>query len=180
MTTPSWLSRSLRSFLFSSSVYSFHLSLISSTSVRFFTVSVLYCAHLGMKVSFDSSNFLEEISNLFPFCFPLYLCIVHTERPSCLSLLSSGALCLVGCTFSFLLCFLLLFFLKLLVKPPQTIPLPSCFSFYLGCFCSLPPVQYYRPLSIVLQRLCLLDLIPLIYSSPPLCIHRDFNYTWPA
>ena len=34
VTIPSWLSRSLRSFLYSSSVYSYHLFLISSASVR--------------------------------------------------------------------------------------------------------------------------------------------------
>ena len=38
--------------------------------------------------------------------------------------------------------------------------LPSCFSFSLGWFCSLPPVQYYGPPSIVLQAHCLQVLIP--------------------
>ena len=38
--------------------------------------------------------------------------------------------------------------------------LPSCFSISLGWFCSLPPVQGYGPLSIVLQAYCLLELIP--------------------
>ena len=46
---PSWLSESWRSFLYSSSVYSCHLFLISSASVR---------SRLGI------SNFLEEISSL--------------------------------------------------------------------------------------------------------------------
>ena len=46
--TPSWLSGSWRSFLYSSSVYSCHLCFISSASVRH-TISVLYCAHLCMK-----------------------------------------------------------------------------------------------------------------------------------
>ena len=37
------------------------------------------------------------------------------------------------------------------------------FFFPLGWFCSLPPVQCYKPLSIVLQVLYLLDLIPWVY-----------------
>ena len=47
--TPSWLSESWRSFLYSSSVYSCYLFLISSAPVRSHTLSVLYCAHLCMK-----------------------------------------------------------------------------------------------------------------------------------
>ena len=41
LTTPSWLSGSLRPFLYSSSVYSWHLFLISSASVRSLPFSVL-------------------------------------------------------------------------------------------------------------------------------------------
>ena len=67
---------------------------------------------------------------------------------------------LIGYTFPFLPWFSFLFFVQLFVKPPQTTTLPSCVSFSLGWFCSLPPVQYYEPLSIVLQALCLPDLIP--------------------
>jgi len=37
------------------------------------------------------------------------------------------------------------------------------------------PVECYGPLSKVLQALCLLDLIPWIYSLPPLYIHRRFK-----
>ena len=59
--TPSWLSGSWRSFLYSSSMYSYHL-LISSDSVRSITISVLYCVHLCMKCSLGISNFLEEAS----------------------------------------------------------------------------------------------------------------------
>ena len=75
-------------------------------------------------------------------------------RPSCLSLVSFGTLHLVGCTFPFLPCFSFLFFLQLFVKPSQIITLPSCFSFSLGWYWLLPPIQYYRPLSIVLQAYC--------------------------
>ena len=60
--TPLWLSGSWRSFLYSFSVYSCHLFLISSASVL--TIFFLYWAHLCMKCSLGISNFLEEISSL--------------------------------------------------------------------------------------------------------------------
>ena len=47
------------------------------------------------------------------------------------------------------------------------------FFFSLGWFCSLPPVQIFRPLSIVLQAHFLQVLILWIYSLHPLHIHRD-------
>ena len=63
MIIPLWLSRSLRSFLYSSSVYSCYLFLISSASfTSIHTISVLCRAHLCMKCSLRISNFLEEIS----------------------------------------------------------------------------------------------------------------------
>ena len=63
----------------------------------------------------------------------------------------------------------------LCVKPPQTTTLPSCISFSLGWFWSLPPVQCYKLVSVVIQALCLPHLIPGIYSSPPLCNHKEFD-----
>ena len=98
------------------------------------TVSVLYCAHLGMKYSLGVSNFLEEISS-FPFyCFPLFLFIVHLSRLSYLSLLFFGTLLLVGYIFPFLHCLLLFFFSQLFVKPPQTTILASSIYFLLEIF----------------------------------------------
>ena len=94
--------------------------------------------------------------------------MVLWRRPSCLSLLFSGTLHSVGNTFPFLPCFLLLFFPKLFVKPPQTTSLSSCISFSLGWLWSVPPVQYCEPLSIDPQAFCLPDLILWIYLSPPL------------
>ena len=55
---PSWLSGSWRSFLYSSSVYSYHFFCFC------FYISVLNCAHLFIKCSLGVSNFLEEISSL--------------------------------------------------------------------------------------------------------------------
>ena len=47
-----------------------------------------------------------------------------------------------------------------------------CISSSWAWFWSLPHVQCYKPLSIVLQALCLLDLIPWLYFSPPLQNHK--------
>ena len=55
--TPSWLSRSLRPLLYSSSVFSCHLVFICSVSVRS-KLFVLHCAHLRMKCSFE--EFVRE------------------------------------------------------------------------------------------------------------------------
>ena len=62
--TPSWLSGSWKSFLYSSSVYSCHLFLISSASVRSYRFCLLLCTYLCMKCFLGISNFLEEISSL--------------------------------------------------------------------------------------------------------------------
>ena len=118
----------------------------------------------------------------FPFyCFSLLLCIIHL-RASYLSLPFSGTPHSVGYIFSFLPYFSLLFFPQLFLKPPQKTILPFCISFSWEWFWSLPPVQCYKPLSIVLQALGLPDLIPWIYSSPPLYNHKgfDLDHTWMA
>ena len=83
--TPLWLSGSSRPFLYSSSVYSHHLCLISSTSVM--SILFIYCAHLCMKFSLDISNFLEEISSLSHSMFSsIYL--HHSFKKAFLSLLA--------------------------------------------------------------------------------------------
>ena len=61
--------------------------------------------------------------------FPLFLCIDHWGRLSYLSLLFFGTLHSNRYSFPFLLCFLLLFFSQLFVRPPQTTNLPFCISF---------------------------------------------------
>ena len=104
---------------------------------------------------------LEKRCLVFPvILFPLFLCIVHLQRLSCLSLLFSGTLHPFGYIFPFLPFFLPLFFFQLFEKPRQTITLPSCISVSLGWFWSPPPKQCYKLLSIVLQTLCLPDLFP--------------------
>ena len=61
--TSLWLSRSLRSFLCISSVYSCYHFLISSASISSIPF-VLDCVRLCMKRSLGISNFLEEIASL--------------------------------------------------------------------------------------------------------------------
>jgi len=107
--TPLWLSVSWRSFLDSSSVYSRHLFLISSVSVR--KHSVLYWAHVYMKCSLGISHFLEEISSLsHSIVFLFFFALITEESLSYLSLLFFGTLHSNGYIFPFLLCFSLLFF----------------------------------------------------------------------
>ena len=130
-----------------------------------------------MKCSLGISNFLEEISSLsFPFyCFPLFLCIDHWRRLSYLSLLVFGTLHSNGNIFSYLLFLWLLFYSQPFVRPPQTTILPFSFSFSWRLSWSLPPVQCHKPPSIVLQALCLSDLIPWIYLLFPLYNHKGFD-----
>ena len=117
--TPSWLSVLWRPYLYSASVYSCHLFLISFASVRSLPF-VLYWAHLWMKCSLGNSNFLEEISSLSHSVLLLYFFALISEEDflisSCYSLeLHSDAYIL-----PFLLCFSPLFFSQLFVRPPQT------------------------------------------------------------
>ena len=101
--TPLWFSGSWRSFSYSSSVYSCHLFLISSTSVIAFcctilhTISVLYCAHLCRKCSLSISLIFLKRSLVFPIllfsegflffpCYSLEFCI---QMGICLLLLLS-------------------------------------------------------------------------------------------
>ena len=95
-----------------------------------------------MKCSLGISHFLEEISSLAHsiFCLPLFLCIDHWGRLSYLSLLFFGTLHSDAYIFPFLLCFLLLFFSQLFVRPPQTTILLFCISSPWGWSWSLSPV----------------------------------------
>ena len=69
-----------------------------------------------MKISLGISDFLEEISSLSYSIVFLYF-FVHLQRFSSLSLLLFGTLYSVRYIFPFLLCFSLLFFFQLFVRP---------------------------------------------------------------
>ena len=108
LITTSWLSGSLRSFLYSFSVCSCHLVLISSAPVGSLPFLSFIEPIFEWNVPLVSPIFLKR-SLVFPYCFPIFLCIVHLKSLSYLSLLYSGTLHLVEYIFSFLLCLLLLF-----------------------------------------------------------------------
>ena len=106
--TPSWLSGSLKSFLYSS-MYSCYLFLISSASVRSISFLASIVPIFAWNIPLISPIFLKR-SLLFPILlFSLFLCIVHLGRLSYLSLLFFGTLHSDGCIFSPLLFTSLLF-----------------------------------------------------------------------
>ena len=111
-------------FLYSSSIYSYHL-LIFSASVR----SILFLSFIvpifEWNVPLISLIFLKR-SLVFPILMYSSICIDHWGRLSFLSLILFGTLHSDGYSFSFLLCLSLLFFSQLFVRPPQTTILPLC------------------------------------------------------
>ena len=157
--TPLWRCLLWRSFLYSSSVYSCHLFLISSASVRSIPFLSFIEDIFAWNIPLVSLIFLTSL--VFPIlCFPLFLCTDHWGGLSYLSLLFFGTLHSDGYIFPFLLCFSLLFFSQLFVRPPQTTIMLFCISFSWGRSWSLSPVQCHEPPSLVHQALCLSDLGP--------------------
>ena len=153
--TPSWLSGSWRSF--------FCTILLCTTSSEYLLL-LLGPYHF-------CPLFSPSLHEMFPwyfrfswrdlfYCFPLFLSIDRLGRLFYLSLLFFETLHSNGYIFPFLLCFSLLFFSQLFVRPPQTTILLFCISFPWGWSWSLSPVQCHEPLSIVHQALCLSDLVP--------------------
>ena len=142
----------------------------------------LYCLIiLCMKCSLGISNFLEEISSLSHSL--VFLCFfgLIAEEGFLISPCYSLELCIqMGISFVFSFAFCFPFFSAIFVRPPQTTVLPFCISFSWGWSSSLPLVQCHEPLSIVLQALCLSDLIPWIYFLLPLYNHKGFDlgHTW--
>ena len=143
--------------------------LVISSAIKSFIVPIF-----GWNIPLTSPIFLKR-SLVFPLLY-VSISLHHSLKKAFLSLCYSLELCIqLVCRvfFSFSPLLFISFLFSLFVKPPQSTILPSCISFSLGWFCSLPSVQYYEPMSIVLQVLCLLDLIPWIYSSHPLYIIGD-------
>ena len=148
--TPSWLSGLWRSFWYNTSVYPCHLFLISSASVRSIQFLSLLRAIFAWNVLLVSLIFLK-LSLVFPILWFSYISLHWSLREAFLFLLPFfGTLHSNGYIFPFLLCFLLLFFSQLFVKPPQTTILPFCISFPWGWSWSQSPVQCQEPLSIAL------------------------------
>ena len=90
--TPQWSSWSWGPFLYSSSMYSYHLFLISSASVRSIPFLSFIKPIFAWNVPLVSLIFLKR-SLVFPIlCFPIFLCTDHWGRLSYLSLLFFGTL----------------------------------------------------------------------------------------
>ena len=163
---------------------------MSLPPLRIFSVSVRLLLFLSLIVPILTWN-VPLISPVFlktSLVFPTLLfssislhCLFKKAFLSLLAILWTPVLSWVYLSFS-PLPFTSLFF-SAIVKPPQETTLPSCVSLSLGWFWSPHPVQCYELLPIVLQTLCLPDLIiPWIYSSPPLYNQKGFylGHTWVA
>ena len=140
----------MKIFFYSYSVYTWHLFLIFSASVRTIQFLSFIVPIFASNVPLIS-NFLEEIfslslSNVFLYFFALII-----EEDFLISPCYSLKLCIQGLYLSFLLCLSLLFFSQLFVRLPHTTILPFCIPFSWGWSWSLPPVQCHEPSSIVLQ-----------------------------
>ena len=134
-----------------------------------------------MKCSLGISNFPEEISSLSYSIVFLYFFVLIPEESFLISPCYSLELCIrIGISFLFSFAFCFFSFLSDLLRPPQTTILSFCISFSWGWSWSLPPVQCQELPSIVLQALCLSDLVSSIYLSLPLYSRKEFNlgHTW--
>ena len=130
-----------------------------------------------MKYSFDISNFLEEISSLTLSIVFLYFFALFIEE----GLLASLAI-LWNSTFNRVYLSLSpLLFTSLLSSAICKASSGNHFAYlhflFFGMVLFAATCTILWTLSIVLQTLFLLDLIPWIYSSPPLYICRRFDLT---
>ena len=155
MITPLWLSESLRSFLYSSYVYSCHLFLISSASVR----SILFLSFIvpifAWNVPLISLIFLKR-SLVFPILLFSSIFVHWSLRKAFLSLLAiiwNSAFRCVYLSFSPLPLTSLLFSAICKASSDNYFAFLHFFSLWEWSW-SLPPVQCpYEPPSIVLQAL---------------------------
>ena len=141
-------------------MYSYHLFLTSASlkSLLFLSFIILIFAWNAPLVS---PAFLKRylVFHILLFSSISLHCLLKKAALPLLPILWKSAFSWVYLSLS--LCLLLLFS-AIYVRPPQTTILPFCISFSSGCFWLPPSVQYYDPLSIVLQALCL----PLIKRGP--------------
>ena len=180
VTEPLWSSGSLRAFLYSYSVYSCHLFLISSASVRSIAFLSFIVPIFAWNVPMVSPVFLKK-SLVFPILLFSFISLHRSLKKAFLFLLAIlWTLHSLRYIFPFLRCFFTSLFFLAIWRPAQTTTLPSCISLSWGWFWSSPPVQCHKPPSIVLQALCLPDRVPWIYPSPALYNHKGFDlgHTW--
>ena len=144
--TPSWLSRSLNL----SSVYSYHLFLICSASVRSIPFLSLIVTIFAWNIFFVSLIFLKR-SLVFPILLFSSISLHWSLRKAWLSLLAilwNSAFKWEHLSFS-----PLPFASFLLANCKASSDNRYCFSFSWGWFWSSPPVQCYKPPFIFLQAL---------------------------
>ena len=146
--TPLWLFGSWRSLLYSSSVYSCYLFLISSASVRSIPFLPFIEPIFARNVPLISLIFLTT-SLVFPILLLPSISLHWSLRKAFLSLLAI----LWNSAFKWeYLSFSLLFFSQLFVRPPQRTTLRFCIFFFpWGWSWSLSPVQCHKPPSIPRQ-----------------------------
>ena len=176
--TPSWLSGSWRSFLYSSSVYSCHLFLISSASFRFIQFLSFIEPILTWNVPLVSLIFLKR-SLVFPILLCLYFFALIIEEGFLISPCCSLELCIqMGIFFLFSFAFPSLLF-SAIYKPPSDNHFAFLHFFFLGmvlittsCIMSWTSVHNSSG--------TLSELIPWIYLSLSLYNHKgyDLGHTW--
>ena len=127
--TSSWLSGSGRSFLYSSSVYSCHLFLISYACVRSIPFLSFIEPIFAWNVPLVSLIFFKR-SLVFSILLFSSISLHWSLKRLSYLLLFFGTLHSDAYIFPCLLCFSLLFFSQLFVRPPQTAILLFCISFH--------------------------------------------------
>ena len=177
--TPSWLSGSWRSFLYSSFVYSCHLFLISSASVRSIAFLSFIESIFAWKVPLVSLIFLKR-SLVFPILLFSSLSLLLSLRKAFLPLLAilwSSAFKWVYLSFSSLLFGSLLF--TAIGRASSDNHFAFLHFFFLGMIL-IPASCTMLQTSVHSSSGNLSDLIPWIYLSLPLYIHKGFElgHTW--
>ena len=162
-------------------MYFCYLFWISSSSIRSMPGLSFIVPIFAWNVPLVSLMFLK--SQVFPILLFSSISLHWSLRKAFLSplaiLWNSAFRCLY-------LSFSPLLFTFLLFTAICKAALDSYFAFlhFFSCWWSwsLSPVQCHKPPSIVLQGLCLPDLICWIYSSPPLYNHKgfDLSHDWMA
>ena len=175
--TAPWLYGSLRPFLYSLPMYSCHLSLITSPSVRFILLLSLLCTslHEMFGICLASVIFLKR-SLVFPILFFSSTCLHYSLKETFLfplAILQNPAFRWVYLSFSPLLFTFLLF--SAVCKTSSD----NSFTFLHYFFWRMVLITAFftmlKPLSIVLQALCLSDLTLWIYLSLSLYNHKGFD-----
>ena len=153
--------------------------LVSFASVRSLTFLSFIEPIFAWNVPLVSLIFLKR-SLVFPILLFVSISLLWSLKKAFLSLLLFfGTLHSDAYIFPFLLCFSLLFFTQLFVRPPQTAIL--LFAFFslgmvlLAVSCTVSWTSVHSS-----SGICLSDLVPYVYFSLPLYNHKGFDlgHTW--